>query len=371
MAGCCAIASGLAKTKWQQKLVSNNQLSIILECLSEAVFLVDAGRVVLLANKAAREQFGDGTVGRDFVRVVRHPECLQAIDDVLSGMASAQTTLSLRSPLPSVYQIAVVGLPVESGADARAAITFTDITHLHDARQMRSDFVANVSHELRSPLTALNGIIETLKGPARDDAEARGHFLEVMEREALRMNRLVNELLTLSQVEANRRVQPTEIADVFKVVEQVVATLDMQAKVDGKTIELTGVTKGCEVRGDAHELTQVFHNLIENAIKYSGKEAQVLIKLGVVDHVVGVAGRAVQVEVRDQGPGIDAMHIPRLTERFYRVDTGRSREHGGTGLGLAIVKHTVNRHRGRLQIRSELGLGSSFVVSLPLVVKGA
>lgn len=347
--------------------VKNDNVSSILDALSEAVFLVDADRVIVLANKNAEEQFGEGLRGQDFVRVIRHPDCLRAIDDVLGGLDRAQASIVLPSLIPTVYQITVTELAVSSEDGPRAAIALRDLSNLHDAEQMRSDFVANVSHELRSPLTALNGFIETLKGTAKDDPKARQHFLGVMEREAQRMNRLIDDLLSLSRVEANKRVQPTGKLDVLKIIEQVTTTLDMQAAREGKKVEVRAPDVKFMIHGEADELTQVFQNLIENAIKYSAPESTVTIELSVADDVTGIAGHAVTVQIRDQGPGIDPIHIPRLTERFYRVDAGRSREHGGTGLGLAIVKHIVNRHRGKLQITSKVGVGSLFIVSLPAI----
>jgi two-component system phosphate regulon sensor histidine kinase PhoR len=345
-------------------------LHTILEGLSEAVFLVDANRIIVHVNKAAKDRFGQSLERLDFVRVIRHPECLQALDDVLSGVKSAQATISLQHPVPTVYQIGVTGLATKEKSDPRAAVTITDISQIYDAEQMRSDFVANVSHELRSPLTALTGFIETLKSAAKDDPAARQHFLNVMDREAKRMDRLIDDLLSLSKVEANRRVRPTAISNVRGVVENVIATLQLQAEHEGKTVVVSGLPSPVMVQGENDELTQVFHNLVENAIKYSGKGAQISISLTAHEQIIGVVGPAVSVEVRDQGPGIEPIHIPRLTERFYRVDAGRSRESGGTGLGLAIVKHIINRHRGKLQIRSEVGAGSSFTVFLPATGKG-
>ncbi|GAG09450.1 unnamed protein product, partial [marine sediment metagenome] len=261
----------------------------------------------------------------------------------------------------------VIGMAPATTNDAHAAVIITDLSQLNDVEQMRSDFVANVSHELRSPLTALNGFIETLKGVAKDDPDARQHFLNVMEREAQRMNRLIDDLLSLSKFEANRRIQPSGKTDIHKVIEQVITAISIWAEKDGKHIELKGANGSYMVRGDNDELTQVFQNLIENALKYGAPGTDVVVELSANEMVTGLAGPAVNVEVRDEGAGIAPNQIPRLTERFYRIDESRSRENGGTGLGLAIVKHIVNRHRGKLQIKSEVGVGSSFIVSLPMI----
>ena len=230
---------------------------------------------------------------------------------------------------------------------------------------MRSDFVANVSHELRSPLTALTGFIETLGGAARDDAEARDRFLAIMAGEAARMDRLIGDLLSLSKVEADERVRPTGAVDLRAVVARVVAMLAPKASEAGKSIAFSPAAAETIVPGDEDQLVQVFQNLLENAVKYSRQGTPVSVDMTVQANVPGFSGHVVRVEVADSGEGIAPEHLPRITERFYRVDTGRSRAMGGTGLGLAIVKHIVSRHRGRLTVRSTLGQGSRFTVQLP------
>ena len=242
---------------------------------------------------------------------------------------------------------------------------FEDITDLEQSSQIRRDFVANVSHELRTPLTALLGFIETLRGAARDDPAARERFLGIMEREAGRMNRLVRDLLHLSRVEGEERVRPTETVDVSALISMAVMALKPLADAASVRVQITGETGPIRVPADPDQLTQVFHNLIENAIKYgaSGKLVNIVITRDPREE--SLRAPAVRIEVIDQGDGIEQVHLPRLTERFYRVDSHRSREKGGTGLGLAIVKHIVNRHRGRFRIESELGKGSVFTVILP------
>lgn len=342
-----------------------DHLSAVLNGLTEAVFLVDQSRQILFANKVAEQLFGKGLVGHNFVRAVRHPSCLGSIDEVLAGKPSSRVVIQLYRPTLFVYQVSVTGLEASSPQDIRAVVSIDDISHIHEAEQMRSDFVANVSHELRSPLTALSGFIETLKGSAKTDAAAQERFLGVMELEANRMNRLIGDLLSLSKVESNARVRPTAPTDVPATVERVITILGLQAKEEGKSIVVDCQTDQKIVPGDEDELTQVFHNLIENALKYGAPETSVVVTLQHIKRDAGLRGPALLISVRDSGPGIEAKHIARLTERFYRVDAGRSRDKGGTGLGLAIVKHIVTRHRGRLQISSELGVGSVFAVLLP------
>ena len=236
---------------------------------------------------------------------------------------------------------------------------------MEEAGAQRRDFVANVSHELRTPLTALLGFIETLQGAAKNDPEAQARFLSIMEREASRMNRLVQDLLSLNRVETEKRVRPSETIDLSKQVRGATHALEQLCKESGVTLACVGLESPAHVLGDADQLSQVATNLLENAIKYSGEGSTVTVSIERDDDNAMLRQPAVILSVQDTGDGIDPVHIPRLTERFYRVDTHRSREQGGTGLGLAIVKHIVDRHRGRLRIESALGEGSTFRVVLP------
>jgi two-component system phosphate regulon sensor histidine kinase PhoR len=234
-----------------------------------------------------------------------------------------------------------------------------DLTVVKRSEQMRADFVANASHELRTPLAAVTGFIETLRGHAKDDAVAREQFLEIMATEAGRMRRLINDLLSLTRIEMNEHVKPEGRIALEGVVRQAAAALKPLAAQDGITVTVKAEPEMPPVIGDQDELVQLFQNLIHNAIKY-GREN------GLVEIAIGQAsGGQLFVTVRDDGEGISPNAIPRLTERFYRVDVKRSREKGGTGLGLAIVKHIISRHQGRLSIESKLGEGSAFTVFLP------
>ena len=230
---------------------------------------------------------------------------------------------------------------------------------------MRRDFVANVSHELKTPLTSVLGFIETLRGPARDDVETRDRFLGIMEVEARRMNRMVQDLLSLSRVEGQERMRPSDRVDLGRVIRGAVSTLRPVAESAGNALDVRLPEEVRPVSGDPDQLTQVFLNLIENALKYGGAGRPVLVEVTEGEGAGGLRGPWICASVHDRGEGIDPRHLPRLTERFYRVDNHRSRAMGGTGLGLAIVKHIVNRHRGRLKITSEPGQGSRFAVYLP------
>jgi two-component system phosphate regulon sensor histidine kinase PhoR len=241
-------------------------------------------------------------------------------------------------------------------------LTFHDITAIKRSEQMRADFVANASHELRTPLSTLIGFIETLRGPARDDPAARDRFLAIMEEQAGRMSRLINDLLSLSRIELDEHTLPAGQVDLLAVVRAVVDTLEMQADAKNMKIVLQAPEALPPVTGDPDQLTQVFQNLVDNAIKYARAGTEVTVSATGPD---GQRRGHVSVAVRDCGDGIARNHLPRLTERFYRVDPARSRALGGTGLGLAIAKHIVSRHRGRLSIDSEVGKGSVFTVTLP------
>ncbi|MGI9380536.1 MAG: ATP-binding protein [Methyloligellaceae bacterium] len=344
----------------------NTDLRIILNALYEPVLLLDTNRKILLLNQAAERLFGENLVGLDFVNAVRHPDILAGIEKVSAGEPRSETVISLNTPMRATYRVSINRLEQIQAAGPSLAIGFYDISLVLEAEQMRSDFVANVSHELRTPLTALTGGIETIRGGARDDPAAQDRFLEIMEREAARMNRLIDDLLSLSKIEYNAHIRPTETVDVKDLIGATIATLKNQIEGEQLEIVCSFPETPSPIKGDTDELTQVIYNLVENAIKYgkTGGVISVIVKKVELSEVL--SGPALVVEVQDQGEGILPEHIPRLTERFYRIDSARSREKGGTGLGLAIVKHILNRHRGRLTITSELGKGSTFKIDLPL-----
>jgi len=228
--------------------------------------------------------------------------------------------------------------------------------------------VANASHELRTPLAALSGFIETLQGPARDDPAAHERFLGIMHTQATRMARLIDDLLSLSRIELNAHLRPDTQLDLVSIVRQVADSLQMLAHDRGVTIAVEAPAEPVHVLGDRDELIRLFENLIENALKYGAAGGRVDISVGRGDLP---ELREARVAVRDYGPGIAAEHLPRLTERFYRVDVAESRAQGGTGLGLALVKHILNRHGGRLAIDSRVGEGATFTVRLPLSASAA
>ena len=340
-------------------------LDPVLAGLPLAAVLVGPDARIKAANAAAREMLGQAIEGRHFLTAMRQPDLRAAIEATAAdGTTRSITYQAAKDGRDSTYRAHVAPVTHEAGGDPGVLVSFEDLTEREQAAQMRRDFVANVSHELRTPLTSLLGFIETLQGPARHDQAAIDRFLGIMAREAARMERLVHDLLSLSRVEGEERVRPREPVDLAGVIGTVVTTLRPLAREHGCGLHF-GPETTCLVPGNADQLQQVFTNLVENAIKYGGAGNAVEIALALHPDDATLRMPAIAATVRDRGPGIDPLHIPRLTERFYRVDTHRSRAMGGTGLGLAIVKHIVSRHRGRIRIASEPGEGSTFTVILP------
>jgi len=317
------------------------------------------------ANRLAEKLLGPGLAGRHFITALRQPQLLDAIEASLrDGAPRLADFLTNDGQQDTTFRVSVRPVELQGGVGGML-VCFEDVTHVEQLGQMRRDFVANVSHELRTPLTALIGFIETLQGPARNDLNAQARFLGVMAGEAQRMNRLVGDLLSLSRVEAEERVRPTGRVNLRELVRSTLHGLTPMATQAGVTLHSDLPEGRIEIGGDDDQLRQVVTNLVENGIKYGGSGASVTVRLSGADYAPGLRTQAVVLAVEDTGPGIDPIHVPRLTERFYRVDSHRSREKGGTGLGLAIVKHIVNRHRGRLRIDSRVGQGTRFSVTLP------
>ncbi len=341
-----------------------DNISSLLGAIPLPAVLIGRGERILGANPQAMELLGPGIAGRHFITALRQPATLDAVEACLKD-GQRRTTRYLSSDGAQDTTFIVTCSPVHTEAGDGLLVCFEDVTHLEQAGQMRRDFVANVSHELRSPLTALLGFIETLRGPAKGDPAASARFLAMMQGEAERMERLVRDLLSLSRVESQERVRPTDPVDLARAIGTALHMLKSVAEENDVTLAPDLPEGPVMVPGDADQLQQVITNLTENAIKYGGRGKTVRISLSTSEAEPSVRGPAAVLSVRDEGPGIDPVHIPRLTERFYRVDSHRSREMGGTGLGLAIVKHIVGRHRGRLRIESEPGQGSEFRVVLP------
>ena len=340
-----------------------NQDALVQAMVLPAI-LIGADKRIRAANASARALLGAIEEGALYGAVLRKPRILEAIERVFAGGMAEEGLVEL-SEATRVTQYTAHCSPVHADAGLEVLVMLEDRGLRDEAGLMRRDFVANVSHELKTPLTALLGFIETLKGPARDDAKAREKFLVIMEEEATRMQNLVQDLLSLSRVEEDERVRPEGRCDLGEILTGVTSLLEPFAKARNTRLELRLSDQPQELRGASDQLRQVFTNLIENAIKYGHEGGEVVISTNAPARDATLRGPAVRIDVQDDGPGIARLHLPRLTERFYRVDSHRARQMGGTGLGLAIVKHIVSRHRGRLEITSTPGEGSRFSVILP------
>jgi two-component system phosphate regulon sensor histidine kinase PhoR len=329
----------------------------VIAAVPDPLIMIDRQRRIVRSNAAAAEFIGPGTQPRDLAAALRNPVLLAAADAVLRGEPVHSVEFALAGPIERVLRahFARVGEPALDGA--AAILTLHDVTALKRSEEMRADFIANAGHELKTPLATLIGFIETLLGPAREDVAARERFLGIMREQAQRMARLVDDLLSLSHIEINEHVAPTDRVALAPVIDEVARGLELRAAERGIRIIRALPADLPEVQGDRDELTQIFQNLLDNAVKYGRPDSEIEVSGATVSELVRVA-------VADQGEGIPSEQLPRLTERFYRVDTARSRELGGTGLGLAIVKHILNRHRGRLDIASTVGQGSTFTVWL-------
>jgi two-component system phosphate regulon sensor histidine kinase PhoR len=340
----------------------------VIDVIPDALILLDGSRRVTEANSAARELFGVRLVGRDFSQVLRHPSAVAAMDRVLASSTVSREEITLLSPGERHFMLAALPIADKAGKgeDAPAmAIALHEITALKRSEQLRADFVANASHELRTPLASVIGFIETLQGPAKGDPAAQERFLEIMAQESARMARLINDLLSLSRIELDEHVVPSDSVDLAHVIDGVVEALSLAARDRQMSIAVELDAGMPTVIGDADQLTQVFQNLIDNAIKYGRGGTVIQIAGKAIERLPETGGPGVAVKVVNEGEGIAREHLPRLTDRFYRVDPARSRQKGGTGLGLAIVKHIVNRHRGRMLFESELGVGTTVTVYLP------
>jgi two-component system phosphate regulon sensor histidine kinase PhoR len=346
---------------------------LLLDELLDAILVVAADDRVVLANKAARAVLVDPAYERKFIStVMRRPAVLEAIARVRQTGKPEKAEFIDLVPVERVFEAYVAPLAFPGEPEPLVLVSLRDLTQVKAVEQMRADFVANASHELRTPLSSLSGFIETLRGHAKDDPVARERFLGIMQEQASRMRRLIDDLLSLSRIELNEHVPPSRSVDLRAVAHDVIDAFQPLARDAKITVKLKAEPGLQPAVGDRDELVQVLQNLIDNAIKYGRAETEVLVTLGPGVPAEFAPGILVPhpgsyIAVKDCGQGIAAQHIPRLTERFYRVDVNQSRDRGGTGLGLAIVKHIVNRHRGKLDIKSDLGQGSVFMVVLPAV----
>jgi two-component system phosphate regulon sensor histidine kinase PhoR len=346
----------------------------LVSALPMPTLLLDPKLVVRSHNAMAVALLPGLKRGEPLTLSLRAPEVMEVVRRVLTTNAPQEIDYAERVPVSRWYRVEAA--PVALTARARdeenpdyVLVSLRDLTEERRLERLRADFVANASHELRTPLASVLGFIETIQGPAKNDPAARDRFLAIMLSQANRMSRLIDDLLSLSRIELNEHVRPVASVDLVALIGHVRDTLGPYAQGQGVTVSLDAEVDSLAVTGEQDELIRLFENLVQNAIKYGseGQRVEIAIRR---DTRVGRRDEAV-VSIRDHGPGIPAEHLPRLTERFYRVDVASSREKGGTGLGLALVKHILNRHRGRLSIESTPGQGATFTVRLEVVEEAA
>jgi two-component system phosphate regulon sensor histidine kinase PhoR len=372
-AAILAVRTGKEKDRLSQPVAISERgdgfLRAVVAGLPDPVVALDRDGRVLALNERARALAPALRQGEPVAFALRMPELIEAIARAAAEGEEQRVVYSERVPLDRWFEAIVMPVKREPSAAKPdfLLMTFHDLTPLRRVEEMRADFVANASHELRTPLAALLGFIETLQGSARDDAKARERFLAIMQEQARRMARLIDDLLSLSRIELNAHRRPDTPVDLVPIVRQVVDGLETLARDRGVTVNIIAAGE-VPVLGDHDELVRIFENLVENALKYGAAGRRVDIKIASGASAEGEAEAL--VSVRDYGPGIAPEHLPRLTERFYRVDVTESRAQGGTGLGLALVKHILNRHRGRLTIDSAPGEGATFTVHLPTALPG-
>jgi two-component system phosphate regulon sensor histidine kinase PhoR len=327
--------------------------------VGDPLIIFDAAGTAVHVNDAARSAFGAISPGLSLLMKFRAPEMQSAIERVRKGaVASEIVDYAERVPIERVYKVTLSAIGRGTGL---FVVVFKDQSEARRIDRMRADFIANASHELRTPLASISGFVETLRGPARNDAAARDHFLQIMQSQTARMARLIDDLLSLSRLEMKPYLPPGSTVDLRQIVESVIDSLSPLARETGVVIERAFGDEAIEARGDRDELFQVFENLLENACKYGQSGGRVVVSI----EKANLPDAEVAVTIRDFGPGIPEEHIPRITERFYRVDVDNSRAQKGTGLGLAIVKHILTRHNARLTIKSTVGEGAAFTVHLP------
>lgn len=346
---------------------------ILLDTLPDILIMLDDGLRIVRTNNAALQALGKRIIGLTLGKAIKHSGLNEAVEDVLHSGNGIDIDITFSPRLVErEFRCRIQRFPVSTEGGIAIVLMMIDITESKQTRRMIKDFVANASHEIRTPLTSIIGFIESLQDGAKDDPETLDKFLSLMGEQAALMNDLVHDLLSLSKAEMNETTPLTERVDIPQLVKSAIHKTEWMAEKKGMPIKADIVSDLPEIIGDAHELSQVFLNLISNAAKYGYEKTPIHICVSLQEeeasnlpHTSHVTGY-IRIAVQDEGEGISEEDIPRLTERFYRVDKARSRKIGGTGLGLCIVKHILNRHMGELVIESTVGKGSTFSVLLPV-----
>ncbi len=364
-------------SSWEEKKIRLEaaiaESSILFDTIPDILMMLGRDMCSIRANKAASALFGKNIENSFLPNIIKEKVLKDMITSVLGGSRGKNIELTITSHnVRRDFQINIEKFPLYSIGGIAVVLVMHDVTEAKKTRQMIKDFVANASHEIRTPLTSISGFIENLR-EAEVDQETQKRFLDIMYEQSERMITLVNDLLSLSKVEMNESTIPTDKVEVCELVQSSIRRLEHLAKDKNMKIVYEGANKLPEIIGDANELVQVFTNLISNAIKYGYNDTDIKITVNeeennsdINSNLYKTSGKVIIVAVEDKGEGIPEEHLPRITERFYRVDKARSRNIGGTGLGLAIVKHIMNRHRGDILIKSKEGKGSVFTVIFPV-----
>lgn len=361
--------------KRQQMESIITEREILVDTLPDILIMINDDKKIVRTNRAARAIFGQNLAGRPLGEIIANEDLLDGVSSVVEDLRGREVEFRIEEPVLRDFLAVIERFPIPSPGGMSIVITMNDITELKAVEQMRADFVANASHEIRTPLACIAGFIETLQGPAKDDAEAREQFLKLMADQAERMRQLISDLLSLSKIEMNAHSIPTEPVDVLKMVRKVVDQLQHTASAKNVTLRIDVQGELPPAKGEENEVAQVIHNFVGNAIKYGFSDSEVIIAIAVTsdlppDQNMRSYSRVIVIAVRDRSEGIPKEHLSRLTERFYRVDSARTRNIGGTGLGLAIAKGIMNRHRGAITIDSVVGKGSTFSAYLPIYEEG-
>lgn len=354
------------------KATKKNQLLLmnIMEKMSDPILILDSRNRIVMANKSAHDLLGNQILKQEISVFIRNSNLEETLTKAHETGSSENFELKFGTPATRDYLTRIHRFSLDNDQTGHAAkhylfLGLYDVSAIKRADKMRVDFVANASHELRTPLASILGFVETLQGPAREDEEAHERFLAIMYDEASRMSRLIEDLLSLSRIERDEHIPPSDHVTLALLIQNVIKVLEPQARDKGMTISFSPDTE-TEIIGDHDQLTQVFQNLIENAIKYGREQTDIKVAFDQSMMPPPLQSRETTITISNEGPGIAAQHLPRLMERFYRVDSARSRSLGGTGLGLAIVKHIIQRHSGRIFFESEINATTTVTVSLPL-----
>lgn len=368
-------ALGRLQNSWEDKRHEMETViterEILVDTLPDILIMTNDDKEIVRTNRAARNIFGQNLANRPLRDIIPNDKLLNATTTVIEELNGQEIEFHLPEPLPRDFQAIIERFPIPSEGGITVIITMTDITQQKRVQRMRADFVANASHEIRTPLASIIGFIETLRGPAKGDPKAHEEFLAVMAEQAERMSKLINDLLSLSKIETNAQSVPIAKVDFLKIVRTEKQHFEWACRQKNVRLRVKLNDNLPSTKGDDDELAQVVRNLLGNAIKYTNPDTEILITVKITSNLPDDPNfrnltRAICFSVQDHGEGIPKEHIPRLTERFYRVDTARTRTVGGTGLGLSIVKHVLNRHHGALVIESEVGTGSTFSAYLPV-----